>query len=914
MAELAALGLAGNILQFVDFGIKLFQEARVLYRSSEGVTPAELELETTTRVLRQYAQDLETSQRGINANHASDSITLRNSAIAKECNGLADELLQLLESLRIKDTENRKWSSFKHALSRVAKRSKIENMERRLNRLRDALNSSLISDLKHHQPIILKTLRTLREQNMLLEAKTTGKLEDIEAELLRQADDDQRGAVDFAGLGLSLLALREEAKKAEKQQVFLQSLKFGEIKARHNTVKESYPSTFEWIFQDDSNFNNWLRKGKGIYWIEGKAGSGKSVLMKFLVHHDKTTNGLRTWAGTHKLFIGSHFFWNIGTKVQKSEEGLLRTLLYQVLKECPDLIEEICGPYTDADFEWDPHKLHKAFEKLSKIPPLGYRFCFFIDGLDEYSGDHMDLIHTAERMVSSSFIKVCASSRPWNVFTEAFGRSEQKLKLEELTQTDIRNYVHQRFAKETRGSENLYKSIAEEVTRRAQGVWLWVHLVVTSLVRGLINADNFSELRKTLDSLPDGLENYFRHIIQHIEPKYRQDSVRYFKTAIVAVQPLPVLAFKFLDEESMDSDYALKAQVNTYTEVELVPIRDSMKKRLNARCRDLLEITAGSSDLPLSESRVDFLHRTVKEFFSKTDSTFETFGEWKPADFDVQLSLCRAMLALIKGMPGEQKFGNWRTTLFSFVDELLYHARTIETECIHGPDPLDDKFRHEQEFKLLDDLDQAVTRLTNTAKVHWTNLRDVPDVRGDGFMEYKQMTFLALIVQAGLSLYAARKINSKVVQSKSGRPFLDYALRPNMVTPLDLPDAIARPDVRMVDLLLRIGAGPNWRIYSYENKTPWLLFLRHCHQRGNQRSSSLSKEDSKDMYLVVKMLVDNGADPDVRLDDEGTVEMEEALRGILSHTELISLREFLAERRRNNSGLVNWAKSLFGYA
>jgi hypothetical protein len=36
MAELAALGLAGNIVQFVDFGIRLFRDLKELYKSPEG--------------------------------------------------------------------------------------------------------------------------------------------------------------------------------------------------------------------------------------------------------------------------------------------------------------------------------------------------------------------------------------------------------------------------------------------------------------------------------------------------------------------------------------------------------------------------------------------------------------------------------------------------------------------------------------------------------------------------------------------------------------------------------------------------------------------------------------------------------------------------------------------------------------
>lgn len=55
---------------------------------------------------------------------------------------------------------------------------------------------------------------------------------------------------------------------------------------------------FEWIFEADSadndvkknsvNFIEWLKHGDGVFRVTGKAGSGKSTLMKYLTHHRET--------------------------------------------------------------------------------------------------------------------------------------------------------------------------------------------------------------------------------------------------------------------------------------------------------------------------------------------------------------------------------------------------------------------------------------------------------------------------------------------------------------------------------------------------------------------------------------------------------------------------------------------------
>ena len=67
----------------------------------------------------------------------------------------------------------------------------------------------------------------------------------------------------------------------------LQSLAFENMYARQENVDEAYSRTFRWIFDDNpnatepwSNFVKWLEVGEGMYWINGKAGSGKSTVRK----------------------------------------------------------------------------------------------------------------------------------------------------------------------------------------------------------------------------------------------------------------------------------------------------------------------------------------------------------------------------------------------------------------------------------------------------------------------------------------------------------------------------------------------------------------------------------------------------------------------------------------------------------
>jgi hypothetical protein len=73
---------------------------------------------------------------------------------------------------------------------------------------------------------------------------------------------------------------------------------------------------------------------------------------KTLAANDEATAILQTWAADAVLLRADHFFWLLGAPMQKSVEGLLRSLLYSILLGLSqsgeskdfDTIRSICGP------------------------------------------------------------------------------------------------------------------------------------------------------------------------------------------------------------------------------------------------------------------------------------------------------------------------------------------------------------------------------------------------------------------------------------------------------------------------------------------------------------------------------------------------------------------------------------------
>lgn len=255
--------------------------------------------------------------------------------------------------------------------------------------------------------------------------------------------------------------------------------------------------------------------------------------------------------------MSKYFFWHSGSQLEKSQEGLLRSLLFGILSKCPDLISTVRpddSATLDANLDWTREKLFSVFQKLT-TQRLPLRFCFFIDGLDEYEGHHSELIETLKDLLSLPDVKIRLSSRPWQPFRDAFGHTRgYTIRLQDLTRNDIRTYVTDRLLNDKiframASEDHRYETLVEEVVDRAEGVFLWVFLVVRSLLDGIRERDLISGLQYRLDRLPQNLEACFRHMISQIDGAYRRSrTVRAFQIALVSPEPPLLALFSIIDE------------------------------------------------------------------------------------------------------------------------------------------------------------------------------------------------------------------------------------------------------------------------------------------------------------------------------------------------------------------------------
>ena len=229
------------------------------------------------------------------------------------------------------------------------------------------------------------------------------------------------------------------------------------MRSRRDQISESYPETFEWIFQTKStvagepvcDFHSWLSHGRGLYWISGKPASGKSTLMNFIAEHREFKTALKGWVGSDLLVVPTFFFWYKGTPEQRSLHGLIRSLLHQLISEHPPFAQLVEPSHND----WTLKQLRaalKAFTDHSRHEKV--KICLVVDGLDEFEGqggmsDQAPLLDLVQGLVQNHQIKAIVSSRPEPLFLDRLS-SHPHMRLQDLNRKDIETFVQGRLLQE----------------------------------------------------------------------------------------------------------------------------------------------------------------------------------------------------------------------------------------------------------------------------------------------------------------------------------------------------------------------------------------------------------------------------------------------------------------------------------
>jgi hypothetical protein len=697
-------------------------------------------------------------------------------------------------------------------------------------------------------------------------------------------------------------------KTAMLQEFFLDNLAFTTMYDREEEVSQAHHNTFDFIFksqlggypsdkQQDHNFASWLsaKSSSSVYWINGKAGSGKSTLMRYLCDNNQTQRLLKEWAGDKTLMCAHFYFWTSGNLDQRSQSGLLRHLLHQLLSQNKGLI-----PWAFHDMwlycqdtknriktviEWTMVELRRALAVFLRRAIDTSKICLFIDGLDELDGDQLALVHMLKDIVESSpaNIKACVSSRPWPVFEKSFSQIPQ-LKLQDLNQQDIQKYINDSLqnsmvAKQILGQNmDESKKLRDCLVRNADGVFLWAILAVRNLLGRIAPADSINDLALKLNELPTDLNNLFRHLLFESRSKVElEEQARLLRI----IQAREIICDSTRDQSSksmtiyqlaladQDGDLNIPETIQRPSPEEVMHVYQTMKNHITNRCAGLLVLHSRDKLLGrwggnsthraeqearlLALSRVGYMHRTIRDFLIFSDAREFLVKQTQP-DFDPNICILRSIVLQYK-LPLEEVDQHrmlndwWPDIVMAMTSSRLSTCGDPQQQCLLL-DALEDTLDLYWKKKTSDTLDSWARAAFATYEERMK--RKTPYYH----------PFLSLATKFGLADYVESKLQTERYTYLGGIPLLSYAVellvnRRKSVYPPSTPE--------VVGMLLVNGQDPNlhYRDLRDKEETPWLLALkcvREADRRGWIRPFDIDESGVKRWVRILTLFVEHGAD------------------------------------------------------
>ena len=373
----------------------------------------------------------------------------------------------------------------------------------------------------------------------------------------------------------------------------------------------------------------WLSSSKGLFWIYGKPGSGKSTLMDYLAHNSLVVSSLQKYSPVIWKVLRFFFDFRKGKGVTNNFEGLLRSLLYQLIKKMPQIdVRGLDDREQDSISGWPEHRLRESLRR--SLEGAKYGVCILIDGLDEYEGSFLTLIPFLQSLAKSNGsekfpIKICVSSRPEPVLSQ-YLQQLPRLSMSDHNAPGIRSYCSLTIEEiKLMVLDGLHTSrLSQFIAERAEGVFLWARFALEELVQGHSSGETFEEILKRLDSIPDSLEKIFDRMLGRVEPLARKECMIMLQLVRFARSPLSLQEHHAATKFAMGRDIVIIKPTDGDKDLGTMPnMYNTYAKRLHAKSVGLIELVNGT------EARL--IHRSVSTYLDQKG--WQMLGESRSYDW-----------------------------------------------------------------------------------------------------------------------------------------------------------------------------------------------------------------------------------------------------------------------------------------
>ncbi|KAJ4390171.1 hypothetical protein N0V93_007645 [Gnomoniopsis smithogilvyi] len=681
-----AVGLASSIISFISVAHKVIRGSYEIYTSSTGSTE---EHDHTARVVWDL-QQLTAKLKARQTEHSDHELV----QLAGACYDLSVILTKLLEQNLPKGPG--RLPAFVAACRTLQKKSEIINIEACLDRYRQQISQRLIfllldafqlsnanaRKIEQLETQLMQTLDSLQCMDEKKESDLRSQQEHAESlvklnhklEILQQFELEraQNCESKVEELILATEHLSSLTIHMPMENQVLRRLFFPSIFQRENDIADPSANTLCWIFDAyqesdllaletaavsslsqnrpnerklrqsmSKSLVSFLHQNAGTMLLTGKAGCGKSTFMKYVSQHSTTKTTLQNWAGNTKLVLVSVFFWRSDDAFQSSMVGFWRSVLFQILSQCPELVPKVF-PQQQTDLkgvsdavEFREPELELAFQRfLEHSKGKNYSFCCFIDGLDEHQGDnlsHKSMATLLSSWASQPFFKMICSSRPETVFIDIFRSTGTISEFHKLNFGDISNFAEHKFitclsTAQMQIAQRHCLALVHEIATRAEGVFLWASMAVRALINQALDHDDTERaLRQRLQECPDSLEALFQQMLSKVDRapsvQRRSNMALYLAVHNPFKHPLNLLMYSWLDgldwfqeNKSFQASCTWDLATETYNPENMCFQKEKVDSLLHQVTRGLLEVVSVPGEVTYFQYRVDLFHRSVRDF------------------------------------------------------------------------------------------------------------------------------------------------------------------------------------------------------------------------------------------------------------------------------------------------------------
>lgn len=500
--------------------------------------------------------------------------------------------------------------------------------------------------------------------------------------------------------------------------------------------KKKAGGTCEWLFET-SEFASWMAqdlsaKRYPLLILEGKAGSGKSMVMHRLVEHAQIQDAERKDIQLSYFFDAKH-----GTLMQNSSQGLYRSLLAQLLEKSPpfprtfDLVHQWSQSKDALD---DPVILKDRL--LSLLSFLDRKtVCIYIDALDECDGQSVgdifdflnDLNGNEGEDVPRAKLRVCLSTRRKADFGAAFSPTHV-IKVDGKNQHDIISYLEENLPQME--DSGFRTELIRILFTRSSNMFQWVYLVVTRIRTGWHKGYKPEEIMKEVETLPPELWSLYKSLLEKLDMPRRKEAVALLQLVQVAVRPLKIDEVRSALEYALDADDESDRSNDTSSSLS--------ESRLLALCPGLIETQVRRFIKPtdlsvlvwpepepeyVEETFIHFTHSSVRDFLKDTEWEEINASDKMNANLRKQLDMAKLCMEVVDIRDEAASFLGYATQFWTL------HAR-------EGDNAIDETFEPPDfvtKCSLMESgsiVDQFVNSVRKNSKVNKSvNPQDIPNIR-----------------------------------------------------------------------------------------------------------------------------------------------------------------------------------------